>query len=148
MAKEEKKEMRVGFVGFSGAKFDEEKAKELIVQAFNKLEEDFEDAELVIVSGLTDMGIPALVYREAATRGYNTVGVACKQAEDCEVYPVDESIIYGKDWGDESEVFLDMLDAFVRVGGGPQSKKELKMAKEKDLPIYEYDLEEIKNEDN
>lgn len=48
--------------------------------------------------------------------------------------------IYGKEWGDESELFLKNVDILVRVGGGKQSLKEVENFKLTNKPIIEYDL--------
>jgi len=60
-----KKTVKVGVVGFSAQKFDISKAKAYIVAAFDKIEKDFSPKNIHCISGLTDLGIPALAYREA-----------------------------------------------------------------------------------
>ena len=134
----------VGVVGYSGAKFDENIAKALVALALKQIELQHPSNEYELVSGLTDMGIPSLAYREAAKLGWKTVGIACKKANDMACYPVDTEIIEGEDWGDESKTFLDNIDVLVRIGGGKQSKVETQKAKEMQMPVYEYDLAEIK----
>jgi len=64
-----KKTVKVGVVGFSAQKFDISKAKAHIVEAFDKIEKDFSPKNIHCISGLTDLGIPALAYREAKKRG-------------------------------------------------------------------------------
>ena len=121
----------IGVVGYSGQKFDEGDAIRLIADAFNEAVDriPFKKLPYKVISGLTDLGIPGLAYREAALRGWITVGVACKKAEDYPCYPVDESHIVGEEWGDESKTFLGMLDILIRVGGGKQSLAEVEEAK-------------------
>jgi hypothetical protein len=119
----------IGVVGYSAMKFDEELAILLLARGLDVLTEGQTDVE--IVSGLTNIGIPAIVYQIATHRGYKTVGIACEKAFECELFPVDEQIITGDDWGDESEVFIERIDALLRVGGGKQSLKEVEMFKEK-----------------
>ena len=136
--------IRIGFVGFSDKKFDKQKAVEFIKDALNDLTEDHKKKDIQIVSGLTNLGIPALVYKEAEERGYYTIGVACKKAEEFECYDCDERIIVGDNWGDESEKFLDSIDVLVRIGGGKQSIAETKKAKEMGIKVVEHDLEETK----
>lgn len=135
----ENKDYFVGVVGFSDKKFDKEKAKKLIKEAFDKIENN---GNIKIVSGLTALGIPLLAYKEAVKREWETIGVACEKAKEFELFPVDEKKIVGKDWGDESETFLKMLDCIIRVGGGKQSREEIKEAKKMNIKVIEYDLDE------
>jgi hypothetical protein len=138
--------VKIGVVGYSSAKFNEDIAKALIAISFDTIElvEDFHkyNEDNVVVSGLTDLGIPALAYREAKKRGWKTKGIACKKAEEYDLYPVDETEIVGDDWGDESETFLNAIDVLIRIGGGDQSIDETQKAKDKKLPVYEFDLPE------
>lgn len=104
--------------------------------------------KFVLVSGLTDVGIPGLAYHLVTQGKHNkstyvkTVGYACSKAGNFPQFPVDEKHIIGNNWGDESEEFLKNIDALVRIGGGDQSMKESEMFKEKypNKPIIEFDL--------
>lgn len=89
------------------------------------------------------MGIPALAYREAVKKGWKTVGIACEKAKEYDLFDVDEKHIVGKEWGDESESFLDMIDMMIKVGGGKQSKEEAEKAKKMGKLVFEYELELI-----
>ena len=86
-----------------------------------------------VVSGLTAVGIPGIAYHLVTTGRINkdtfgkTVGIACSKAKDYPQFPVDEKHIIGDNWGDESEFFLNYIDALVRIGGGEQSKKEVQL---------------------
>lgn len=137
-----KKTTKIGFVGFSDKKFDKEKAQEYIKEAFDDLIKDEEKVE--IVSGLTDLGIPALVYKEAEKRKIKTVGIACKKAEQYKCFKCDKVILVGNEWGDESKEFLDYIDILVKIGGGKQAEKEFKQAKEKGIKTLEFELKEEK----
>lgn len=81
-------------------------------------------SNFAICSGLTNLGIPALAYEWAADHNLFTIGVACAKAQEHPCYPVNETFIAGENWGDESALFLAMIDALVQVGGGPQSQAE------------------------
>jgi len=131
--------VRVGIVGYSAREFDQEKAREILVKLFDELQEKH-DGNVEIVSGLTALGVPLLAYQEARRRGWKTIGIACKKAYKYERFPVDEEIIVGDDWGDESETFLSMIDICIRIGGEEQSRRETEMAKQRGLPVLEYDL--------
>lgn len=126
--------IEIGVVGYSAQDFDEELAKDALADAYDGIETET-DSTPVVVSGLTDLGIPALAYREAATREWKTVGVACAKASDFDCYPVDEREIVGEDWGDESDRFLSRIDVLVRVGGGEQAHAEMAEARERGITV-------------
>jgi hypothetical protein len=132
---------KIGVVGYSGQKFDSMVATCLLATAFQRAAIDKGDVELV--SGLTDVGIPAIAYRLASIYGWETAGVACKKAKNYSCYDCDRVEIVGDKWGDESESFLGQIDALVRVGGGKQSMAEVESAKQRNIPVYEYDLPPI-----
>ena len=136
---ESKKPLRVGVVGYSDKKFDKKAALELLRQGFDELIGSRKNVE--IVSGLTDLGIPGIAYKEAVERGYRTVGIACKKASEYKCFECDESIILGEEWGDESGRFLEYIDVLIRVGGGKQSLAEVKSAKKMGKEVKEYELE-------
>lgn len=134
--------LRIGVVGYSGQKFNANGATKILAKALDDIASETNE-EISLVSGLTDVGIPAIAYRLAAQRGWSTVGVACSKAMEFAVFPVDSSLIVGTEWGDESETFLNMIDVLVRVGGGNQSKAETAAAKKRGIPVIEFDLEAI-----
>lgn len=138
--------IKIGFVGYSAGKFDKAEAQKIIDEIFSKLHEiaQEENEELAIVSGATYMGIPAMIYDKASEYELKTIGVMCKEGYDCDLYPCDEIYAIGDNWGDESETFINMIDIMYRIGGGPQSLEEVKKAKQKGIPVIEYELPEIK----
>ena len=125
--------LNIGVVGYSDKKFDEDSAKALLATALNRIEKNHKSKEYALVSGLTDIGIPALAYRMAVENGWKTIGIACSKAKDMKCFNVDETIIVGDEWGDESETFLKKIDCLIRVGGGKQSKAETKQSKKWDF---------------
>jgi hypothetical protein len=153
--------MRVGLVGYSKQKFDQSKALELVSEAFDVVENLHEQTEgsqeflkfhfgevrvtHTLVSGLTDIGITAIGYREAQSRGagWYLVGVACKKAKGYPCFPVHREIIVGDNWGDESTTFINSIDVLIRIGGGEQSKREIAMARALEILTIEYELEAI-----
>lgn len=125
----------IGFVGYSATKFDENKAKEIINEIFKDLDKDD-----VIVSGATNLGIPKLVYEKANELGMKTVRVMCKDGLSEELAELNELIVEGDNWGDESDKFLSMIDTLYKIGGGKQSIAEFKKAKELGIKTFEYEL--------
>ena len=113
---------RIGIVGYSGTAFDIAKATRILRDVLSL--RALHHAECALVTGLTDLGIPGLAYREADKLGMVLVGIACKQAQEYDCYECHEVIIVGDDWGDESETFLANIDELIKVGGGTQSIAE------------------------
>lgn len=158
------KQARIGVVGYCPpTKYDEKKALAYLEEAFERVEVNFPNRQIVIVSGATNVGVLAQAYLLATQRGYQTGGVACEKAANFELYPMTEKpIIVGKNWGAESPVFVNGidairdvdpakiqeylnhphygLDAIVRIGVGPQSIREATMIREMGKPTYEFDL--------
>ncbi|MGK7877101.1 MAG: hypothetical protein AB4426_28555 [Xenococcaceae cyanobacterium] len=134
--------IRIGVVGYSMQMFEQDRALSLIRQGFDSIEMA---GVIEVVSGLTRLGIPALAYEEAVRRGWKTVGVACSKAFEYECFPVDETIIVGDEWGDESQTFLDMIDVLVRIGGGLQAHRECFLAKKQGKQVIEFELPTLVN---
>lgn len=112
----------------------------MVLDAFNTIAAENPGSDIEVVSGLTDVGVLAIAYEEAFQRGWRTVGIACKKATEHRLYPVDEQIIVGENWGDESPRFLASIDMIVRVGGGKQSANEVEAVKNAGGRVLEYDL--------
>jgi hypothetical protein len=138
--------MKLGFVGYSEGEFDQEEARRLIILGLFHAEIKSGKMVTHVVSGLTDQGIPGLAYQMATSNVYSepmtTVGIACSKAKNFSCFPVDDKIIVGKQWGDESDTFLQYIDALVRIGGGKQSHAETKKFRElkPNAPIVEFEL--------
>lgn len=131
--------IRIGVIGYSKQTFDEGHAGMDIFLALHNIKHTYETKiqkkiQVELVSGLTDIGIPALAYRYAKSvfsdSLVKTVGIACAKAREYPQFPVDEKHIIGTEWGDESEYFINNIDCLVRVGGGEQSMKEAAMFKQ------------------
>ena len=133
--------VRVGLVGYCPpSKFDEDEARRMINEAYDQISERFAYKDIALVSGLTNVGVLKIGYEEAVKRGWSTIGVACERAMEHPLFPVTSKIVIGENWGDESPLFVGMLDAMIRVGGGKQSITETEQVRERDLPVYEYEL--------
>lgn len=131
----------IGFVGYSNARFDKDKANLMIKEIFDSIDYKFNNINIVIVSGATSIdGIPKLVYDEAKLRNHKLMGIMAWPGCECELYDVDDLIIKGANWGDESDLFINTIDMLYRIGGGKQSFEEVKKASKKGIPIFEYDL--------
>jgi len=129
----------VGVMGYSDQGFDATLAMKMLNEAFDIIQRE-SGREVRIVSGYTNLGIPALAYQEAVRRGWKTVGVACNKAKDYDVFPCDKVIIVGEDWGDESQAFLAKCEVFIQIGGGAQSHREAEKAIKSGKAVFVYDL--------
>lgn len=120
--------LRIGVVGFSRSQFDHDEARARLRECVDAVLAGAGAApvEAELVSGLTNQGVPRLAYELAAALGMRTVGVSARRALRVRagVFPVDERVIVGEQFGDESEAFLDRIDVLIRIGGGPQSRRE------------------------
>lgn len=133
--------LRIGVVGYSGQTFDTNAAKRLLWRGIGRAITDHPNVKKVeIVSGLTNLGVPALAYEIAQENNWTTVGIACDLAKNYECFPVDREVIVGTQWGDESATFIDNVDVIVRVGGGKQSHQEVATLKANRGNTYEYEL--------
>lgn len=122
--------MKIGVVGYSSTKFDLNLAVKMMQSAVDIfVSKNTESENIEIVSGLTNIGVPRIAYQLADRRNFITVGISAEQAFQvhCGIYPVDKQIIHGMNFGDESEIFIGYIDFLIRIGGGRQSHKEVKM---------------------
>ena len=132
--------IKIGVIGFSDeTKYKSSAGKKAVKDSFDNLQLLFPKKNIVIVSGLSNVGIPKLAYEEAVSRKWKTVGIAPKEVENYELFAVDEKIIVGDKFGDESKKFIDYIDILVKIGGGKQSEKECDMATEGNIPIMKMD---------
>jgi hypothetical protein len=144
-------EINIGFVGYSNMNFDIEKAKSIIYDIFDVIEnkycnEENLETKINIISGATDIGIPSLVYNVADNENlkygkwFTLVGIMAKEGYKYPLYPCDKIYAVGEHFGEESEFFLNKLNALYKIGGGKQSDKESELAKRKGIVVYEYSL--------
>ena len=123
--------MKIGVVGFSRSQFDKKMAILKLRNILEALTREKDVSTIEIISGYTNMGVPRIAYRLADDMGLKTVGFSAKQALKVRagVYPVKEVILVGERFGDESHKFIEYIDVLVRIGGGPQSRKEVALFK-------------------
>lgn len=124
-----KKVLKIGVAGFSRNAFDQAAARQKLRAHLEVLKEKHEDWPIEIVSGYTAQGVPLIAYELATELGMITVGFSAKQALRVRagVFPCAKEIIIGERFGDESEAFVRYLDGLIRIGGGPQSRREVEM---------------------
>ncbi len=130
--------IKYGIVGFSRNQFDKTEAKRILNDIFQKIHTEYSDKNVEIISGYTNSGVPKIAYELANQYGFKTVGYSAKQALKVRsgTYPVDQVILKGEKFGDESDDFVRYIDYLIRVGGGSQSRHEVAMFKK----IHDDDL--------
>lgn len=123
--------IKYGIVGFSRNQFDQKRAREILDNIFSQIKEKHPEKVIEIVSGYTNSGVPKIAYELADKYGFETVGYSAKQALSVKsgVYPVKKVFLKGEKFGDESEDFVQYIDALIRVGGGKQSRYETELFK-------------------
>ena len=119
----------IGVVGTSrGGLVDNQTAKECVTKALSCAVAQIQaDQPVTIVSG--GGLVPNIAFDWARKNGHKRLQVVCaavqsrpKGAERLEI---------GTSYGDESERFIEMCQTFVRIGGGPQSHREVQWFKER-----------------
>ncbi|MCA9659071.1 MAG: hypothetical protein KC486_12060 [Myxococcales bacterium] len=122
---------RIGVVGFSSPHFDQDQARVELRRLLRALLERWPGplADVEVVSGLTNQGVPKIAYELARELGLRTVGISARQALRVRagVFPVDRRWLVGDRFGDESQDFIAYVDALIRVGGGEQSRAEVEL---------------------
>jgi hypothetical protein len=120
---------RIGVVGFSRSQFDHAAARTELAAALDALR----TPGASVVSGLTNQGVPRIAYELATERSLRTVGFSARQALRVRAgrWPVDEQILVGARFGDESTAFVAYIDALIRIGGGAQSRHEADLFRER-----------------
>ncbi|WP_196885065.1 hypothetical protein [Aureivirga sp. CE67] len=137
------RKIKIGIVGYSTNDFDVEKAKSFLDEIFKQIQKEYFEVE--IVSGFTNTGVPKIAYELAKEYSFKTIGFSAKQAYDYETFPVDEVIIIGKNFGEESVDFIKYIDRIIRAGGRKQSFAEVQLFREskknlKSDSVIEFDL--------
>jgi len=114
--------MKIGIVGTSryGIVSDDVVQKQ-IEQSYRDLLQkvgDSNDMEIVYGGG----HVPMAYFHYALEKNVPTTQFICNRVK---TRPKEsQTIIVGKQWGDESVAFLQYIDGLIKIGGGQQSEKE------------------------
>ncbi|MEZ4471670.1 MAG: hypothetical protein R3F60_12880 [bacterium] len=90
---------------------------------------------IYVVSGATDAGVPGRAHALARRLGLVSVGFTARAALAWPLAPLDLLVLAGQRFGDESAAFVRTCDAFVVLGGGPQSTHEIAAARAAGKPV-------------
>ncbi|MCB9547871.1 MAG: hypothetical protein H6706_18785 [Myxococcales bacterium] len=124
----------VGVVGFSRP-LPAERVAAVEAALATSLDEALARGPSWLVSGATATGVPGLAHAVATRRGVPSVGFTARAALAWPLAPLDWLVIVGEAFGDESAAFVQVCDALVVVGGGPQSAREVAAARARGTPI-------------
>lgn len=97
--------------------------REALREQFLSWKEEHGD-RLVIASGATNLGVLQVTYALCEEMGIWAMGVAPDRVLRYALGKMQHMLPYGKQFGDESGVFLRVSDAFLLLGGGEQSQRE------------------------
>lgn len=132
--------IKVGVNGYHPRNQDKVTIWNLVKAGLNQVLADNPGAELLVISGLTDQGVPQAAYHIARQNGWNCGGIAPKAAERQRWFPMNEDgdilKIVGAKWGDESEAFIQECDVLLRVGAGRQALAEVELAEKAGMKVY------------
>jgi hypothetical protein len=92
-------------------------------------------ARLVVASGATNQGVLRLAYEVCAFLNITAMGIAPRQALDFPLGKMDYVLPFGRDFGDESDVFVRTIDELIVLGGGAQSQREVFAAATANRPM-------------
>ena len=134
---------KIGVVGYTSGQFDKVLVRNELNELISMLERYYAGGQdVAVVSGLSNVGVPALAYEVAKNKDLITVGIACARASEYEAFPVNIKIIEGTEWGDESARFVSYIDALICFGDGEQSLQEVDMFREQNplAPLFKVEL--------
>merc|ERR1719311_1078002 len=121
--------LKVGVVGTSrGGLVDNRKARERVSEALSRAAAQLPaDQPITIVSG--GGLVPNEAFAWARKNGHKRLQVVSAAVRSTPKGV--ERLEIGTSFGDESEQFVGMCQHFVRVGGGPQSHREVQLFRER-----------------
>ncbi len=134
-----------GVMGFAGrwerSGLDGEELRRFVADAREALRAELSRVRerhgerLVVVTGATDTGVLQITYELCAAGGIPTLSAAPDAALNYEIGPLRYVIPAGREFGDESDLFVSFSDEFVLLGGGKQSRRETLAASAAGKPI-------------
>ena len=128
--RERTNEFLVGVVGTSRRNaICSREARTVLEEAIKELQLLVGDKAIVIVSG--GGLVPMTAFDIAKQKHWKAIQVVCPKVK-CSPQRV-HRIEIGKKHGDESAEFINMIDGIIRIGGGPQSHREVKMFTEQPI---------------
>ena len=130
--------LKIGITGYVEQRFDQQQALKFLRKAFDKIEKKYPKRTKEVVGKLIDAGIYAIAYREAIRRKWKTVGIPFSEFKRYRPFPVKEAIqLRGQN---EHDLFKNMVDILVRIGGLYRARGECEEAKENNKEVYEYSV--------
>lgn len=119
--------LRVGFAGNSGRKSDLGRQKAIINQLLLSTDSRFH-GQIEGVSGMTNLCGVRAFYEALEDLRINSSGIMSEKGLGYKLANAQRMVVWGSDWGNESDVFLRSIDILIALGGGGQTGNEIKAA--------------------
>jgi hypothetical protein len=134
-----------GVLGFAGqwerSGLDTAELTQFIADAHIALTEELErvhvrySERLIVATGATNTGVLQLTYTICREKNIPTFSVAPDCALNYEIGSLDYILPHGREFGNESDLFVQFCDEFILLGGGKQSHREIVAAHRAAKPI-------------
>jgi hypothetical protein len=134
-----------GVLGFAGpwerSGLDDEELAAFVAEARDALTIELRRVQetygerLVVATGATNTGVLELTYAICQEKHIATFSVAPDCALNYEIGTLQYVLPHGREFGDESALFVSLCDEFILLGGGKQSYREILAAQEAAKPI-------------
>lgn len=109
-------------------------ARNALLHEFSRRQHEY-GQRLVIASGATNQGVLQLTYDVCHELQITAMGIAPDQALDFPLGTMELMLPCGQRFGDESALFVRLIDELVVLGGGAQTRREVKLAAEQGRPM-------------
>ncbi|MDD5456229.1 MAG: hypothetical protein PHV30_04265 [Candidatus Margulisbacteria bacterium] len=125
--KETHDKLRLGFAGNSGRKTDVGRHKLILSSLMLNTNPKYHDL-LENVSGMTAIGGVKSFYEVSNEMNISSSGIMSSKGIGYKLANTQRMIVWGSEWGSESEVFLQSIDILLILGGGGQTATEAALA--------------------
>ena len=145
--------LKIGIVGSHMLYYNHDLIKKRIIKIMNHMIEKHSHDKIQIVTGVINSGISNLACVISKENNYMTIGFGCQKNTNDELYntSLDKKFIFGYNYGDEHEYFVNYVDILIRIGGNKKIEKIGEMFRKKitnenkniNNYIYEVNMKDI-----
>jgi len=127
----------MGFVSTSGSVTDTHRLERIAYPLMHGIDSSrVSPHKIVPLGGLTDLRGISVGYSAARMAGFETAGIMSWEGTDLPLSKgVNEMIIVGDEWSDESDDFLDLIDILLVLEPGRQGRDEARAAAARGIPV-------------
>ncbi|HCT84244.1 MAG: hypothetical protein DKM50_05480 [Candidatus Margulisiibacteriota bacterium] len=119
--------IRVGFAGNTGRKTDLGLHNQILSGLIDNIRPSF-FTQMEAVSGMTNVGGVRAYYEMAKENNISRSGIMSSKGIGYKLADCDNMVVWGNEWGSESNIFLSSSDVLLVLGGGDQTAKEAEKA--------------------